>query len=247
MQKKKLSVIRPTLRHKKRYILIKLLDTAINFDSKKIYSVLTQALLKNSGLFVQVDTNITILEADVVSKTLLIRINKDYLNEFISSLFFAQAELGLLKIVETTSTIKKIKVAPIGIKAISAYYVIINIINLIFGLIILLFPKKINNYLLSLVVELSEINPEVLGAIIAIMGISFIIFGLLGIFIGVSLYRLKSWARWLIIIFSLFSFSYSFLGLLTGNFSVIVGFLINGAIAWYLIFDEQVKIKFKGK
>jgi hypothetical protein len=143
--------------------------------------------------------------------------------------------------------IKKIKVAPIGIKAISAYYVIINIINLIFGLIILLFPKKINNYLLSLVVELSEINPEVLGAIIAIMGISFIIFGLLGIFIGVSLYRLKSWARWLVIIFSLFSFSYSFLGLLTGNFSVIVGFLINGAIAWYLIFDEQVKIKFKGK
>lgn len=143
--------------------------------------------------------------------------------------------------------IKKIKVAPIGIKAISAYYVIINIINLIFGLIILLFPKKINNYLLSLVVELSEINPEVLGAIIAIMGVSFIIFGLLGIFIGVSLYRLKSWARWLVIIFSLFSFSYSFLGLLTGNFSVIVGFLINGAIAWYLIFDEQVKIKFKGK
>ena len=143
--------------------------------------------------------------------------------------------------------IKKIKVAPIGIKAISAYYVIINIINLIFGLIILLFPKKINNYLLSLVVELSEINPEVLGAIIAIMGISFIIFGLLGIFIGVSLYRLKSWARWLVIIFSLFSFSYSFLGLLSGNFSVIVGFLINGAIAWYLIFDEQVKIKFKGK
>jgi len=143
--------------------------------------------------------------------------------------------------------IKKIKVAPIGIKAISAYYVIINIINLIFGLIILLFPKKINNYLLSLVVELSEINPEVLGAIIAIMGVSFIIFGLLGIFIGVSLYRLKSWARWLIIIFSLFSFSYSFLGLLTGNFSVNVGFLINGAIAWYLIFDEQVKIKFKGK
>lgn len=143
--------------------------------------------------------------------------------------------------------IKKIKVAPIGIKAISAYYVIINIINLIFGLIILLFPKKINNYLLSLVVELSEINPELLGAIIAIMGVSFIIFGLLGIFIGVSLYRLKSWARWLVIIFSLFSFSYSFLGLLTGNFSVIVGFLINGAIAWYLIFDEQVKIKFKGK
>lgn len=143
--------------------------------------------------------------------------------------------------------IKKIKVAPIGIKAISAYYVIINIINLIFGLIILLFPKKINNYLLSLVVELSEINPELLGAIIAIMGISFIIFGLLGIFLGVSLYRLKSWARWLVIIFSLFSFSYSFLGLLSGNFSVIVGFLINGAIAWYLIFDEQVKIKFKGK
>lgn len=143
--------------------------------------------------------------------------------------------------------IKKIKVAPIGIKAISAYYIIINIINIIFGLIILLFPKKITNYLLSLVVELSEINPEVLVKIIAIMGVSFIIVGILGVFLGSSLYRLKSWARWLVIIFSLFSFSYSFLGLLSGNFSVIVGFLINGAIAWYLIFDEQVKIIFKGK
>lgn len=108
MKKTKLGVIRPTLRHKKRYILIKIINPAIVLDSKKCYSVLTQSMQKNSGIFHQIECNITILDIDLKSQTILIRINKDYLDEFISSLFFVQAELGLIKILEIKSTIKKL-------------------------------------------------------------------------------------------------------------------------------------------
>ena len=108
MKKTKLGVIRPTLRHKKRYILLKLVNPDISLDSKKIYSVLTQSLQKSKGIFIQVECNITILEIDNKAKTILIRINKEYIDEFIESLFFAQNELGLIKILEIKNTIKRI-------------------------------------------------------------------------------------------------------------------------------------------
>lgn len=109
MKKKKLAVIRPTLRHKKRYVLLELLTFPHNLDSKSIFLSLSRALQKQSGVFVQLDTNITILDADSKTKNILIRVNKEYLEEFISSLFFAQQELGLIKIKSIKSTIKKIE------------------------------------------------------------------------------------------------------------------------------------------
>jgi len=109
MKKKKLAVIRPTLRHKKRYIEIQLLSYPQTLDSKTIYITLTKALQKNSGVFVQLETNITIIDIDTKTKTLLIRVNKEYLEQFISSLFFAQSDLGLIKVKNIKSTIKKIR------------------------------------------------------------------------------------------------------------------------------------------
>lgn len=108
MKKKKLAVIRPTLRHKKRYVLLELLTYPQALDSKSIYLSLSRALQKQSGIFVQQETNITLLEINPNTKTALIRVNKEYLEEFISSLFFAQQELGLIKVNSTKSTIKKI-------------------------------------------------------------------------------------------------------------------------------------------
>lgn len=108
MKKKKLAVIRPNLRHKKRYIALELLTYPKSLDSKTIYLSLGHALQKQSGIFVQLETNITILEMDSKSKTLLIRVNKEYLEEFVSSLFFAQSDLGLIHINSIKSTIKKI-------------------------------------------------------------------------------------------------------------------------------------------
>lgn len=108
MKKKKLAVIRPTLRHKKRYIQLQLLTFSGVFDSRSLHGVLIKALQKQSGVFSQTEANITIIDIDQKSKTILIRINKEYLEQFIASLFFAQSELGLLKIKDIKSTIKKV-------------------------------------------------------------------------------------------------------------------------------------------
>ncbi|HRS42385.1 MAG TPA: Rpp14/Pop5 family protein [Candidatus Diapherotrites archaeon] len=108
MKKKKLAVIRPNLRHKKRYVHLELLTYPHALDSKTVYSSLSRALQKQSGIFVQLEANITIIEMDFKAKTILIRVNKDYLEEFLASLFFAQQDLGLLKIKNIKSTIKKI-------------------------------------------------------------------------------------------------------------------------------------------
>lgn len=105
--KTKLNVIRPTLRHKKRYVLLEFLEKK-ELDAKSIHSSLVLNLQKAHGIFTQIETNITVLDFDKKTKTLLIRVNKEYLDEFINSLFFSQTELGLLKILKITSTIKKI-------------------------------------------------------------------------------------------------------------------------------------------
>jgi RNase P/RNase MRP subunit POP5 len=108
MKKKKLAVIRPNLRHKKRYLAIELLTYPQGLDSKTIYQSFSRALQKQSGIFVQLEANITVIDMDSKSKTLLVRVNKEYLEEFISSLFFAQSDLGLIHIKSLKSTIKKI-------------------------------------------------------------------------------------------------------------------------------------------
>lgn len=108
--KKKLKTIRPTLRHKKRYVLLKLLTKPLSSDLKKTYHILCNGLQKNSGIFIQIDSNITILEIDTKQNTFLVRVNKEHLEDFLSSLFFSQADLGLIKVLEIKTTIKKMKV-----------------------------------------------------------------------------------------------------------------------------------------
>jgi RNase P/RNase MRP subunit POP5 len=110
MKKKKLAVIRPNLRHKKRYLAIELLTYPQGLDSKTIYQSFSRALQKQSGIFVQLETNITIIEMDSKTKTILIRVNKIYLDKFVASLFFAQQDLGLIKVKNIKSTIKKINI-----------------------------------------------------------------------------------------------------------------------------------------
>jgi len=109
MKKTKLAVIRPNLRHKKRYVQLQLLTYNQSLDGKVIHTALCKALQKQSGIFVQIESNITVLEINPKTKELIIRINKEYLDEFIGALFFVQSDLGLLKIKKIESTIKKVK------------------------------------------------------------------------------------------------------------------------------------------
>lgn len=108
MKKTKLAVIKPTLRHKKRYVQLQLLTYNQSLDARLIHTILCKALQKQSGIFVQIESNITILETNPKTKELIIRINKEYLDEFIGSLFFAQSDLGLIKVKDIKSTIKKV-------------------------------------------------------------------------------------------------------------------------------------------
>lgn len=107
MPKQKINVIRPTLRHKKRYVTLKFIDPIIDLDQQKIFSALYKSLQKANGIFVQIATNITVLEYNSESFTALVRVNKDYLSEFLGSLFFLGEEYGVVKVISVNSTIKQ--------------------------------------------------------------------------------------------------------------------------------------------
>jgi RNase P/RNase MRP subunit POP5 len=129
--KKKLNVIRPTLRHKKKYIELKLLNTnSINnkinnnsnsnsncsyncnklniLDAYELHKVFYKNFQKVYGLFSQINVNITVIDFNKNNNVILIRINSLYIKEFVSSLFFLNNELGLFKINKIGSTIKSL-------------------------------------------------------------------------------------------------------------------------------------------
>jgi RNase P/RNase MRP subunit POP5 len=101
--KKKLNVIRPTLRHKKLYIKIEY--------TKESFTKISSLILKNYqsiyGLIHLVNANITIMNSD--NKTALIRINKDYKDSFLGSIFFLKSDLGLVYVIKQASTLKSIE------------------------------------------------------------------------------------------------------------------------------------------
>ena len=107
MPKQKINVIRPTLRHKKRYVTLKFIDPVIDLDKQKIFYALYKSLQKSNGIFVQISTNITVLEYNSESFTALVRVNKDYLSEFLGALFFLGEEYGVVKVISVDSTIKQ--------------------------------------------------------------------------------------------------------------------------------------------
>lgn len=141
----------------------------------------------------------------------------------------------------------KNKIKPLGVKVISTYYIIVSALTVLLGIIMSSFPSKIREYVLQSTPEFATIEPSIAVKAILVTGIFFIIFGLLGIILGMGLFKLKSWARYTIILFSLFGFFFATTGLISGQWSNIVGFLINGFIAWYLIFNKEVKKAIKGE
>ncbi len=104
--KKKLNVIRPTLRHKKKYFLISY-SSDINED--KIHSLFIKNYEKTYGLFSLIECNLTVIESNLKNKTIIIRINKEYNEQFLSSLFFLKQNLGLIFVLKQASTLKSLR------------------------------------------------------------------------------------------------------------------------------------------
>lgn len=143
--------------------------------------------------------------------------------------------------------IKKTKIMPMGIKVISTYYIIVSVLTVIVGLIISLFPSKIRDYVITATPEFASIEATLAINAIMYTGIFFIIFGIFGTILGLNLFKVKNWARLTIILFTLFGFFMALMGLISGQWSNIVGLLINGFIAWYLIFNKKCKDAFKNQ
>lgn len=106
--KKKLNVIRPTLRHKTIYFKLKF--TKSFDDEKKLKNIVFKNFEKTNGLFSQINTNLSIFSINLKESILIIRINSNYKDEFLSSLFFLSNYLGLIYILKEARTIKSLKI-----------------------------------------------------------------------------------------------------------------------------------------
>ncbi len=128
------------------------------------------------------------------------------------------------------------KHVPVGVKVISILYYIsaslLVLLGLIFILGIGLIFSKINNPLFTL-----------FGIGFVVIGAMLILLGIVGIFIGRSLWKGKKWAVIVVMILSC-------LGILTGisaiisgvaNVMTLINIVVDGIIAGYLLFSKEVK------
>ncbi|MFA5745920.1 MAG: hypothetical protein WCX82_01900 [archaeon] len=139
------------------------------------------------------------------------------------------------------------KERPLGIKIISTYYIIVSVLSFIVGILVTLFPEKISEYTINSIqaTQSSYSAAMFTPTVILIMGSIMVVVGIIGFVLGLGLWNMKKWARMLLIVFAVFGFFMALMGLTTGEFSNIVGLLINGFIAGYLIFCKDVKAVFK--
>ncbi len=158
-------------------------------------------------------------------------------------------EEALAKKVASKPVEKKVETKhtkPLGIKIISTYYIIVSILAFLFGVLIIIFPKKANDYLLK---STATVGPQVFAfytpTFFLIIGILAIIWGAFIFYLGLSLFKLKNWARYVIMILACLAFFGAIIGLLfTGDLSNIAGIVIYGFIAGYLIFSKEAKAAF---
>jgi len=107
-QKKKLNVIPPTLRDKKRYVLFSFSIVPQGVFSKQdFFRIILKNHEKIYGLFNSISANLNLINFDSNKKEILIRVNKDNLDDFITGLFFLKDQFGLIVIKNISQTIKK--------------------------------------------------------------------------------------------------------------------------------------------
>jgi len=106
--KKKLNVIRPTLRHKKRYVHFSF-SKGLSYDAYNLFMLLNNNFQKIFGIFITAKANITVINLDLEKNEITVRVNRVYLEHFLCSLFFIKRDLGLIVIKKVSSTIKRLK------------------------------------------------------------------------------------------------------------------------------------------
>ncbi len=82
------------------------------------------------------------------------------------------------------------------------------------------------------------------GGLFIFIGLIFLAFAVLAIFIGRGLWKGQNWARIVSLVFAVLGILFGLLSLISGEFSVIISLAINGLILWYLGFNKDVKAAF---
>lgn len=105
--KKKIQVIKPTKRHKKRYVLIEVSKDIDKYTEKELYYLFYNSLCFLHGFVLANLTNIVLLEVNNQDKQkqLLFRVNKEHLELFLGSLLFVK-DVGVIKVVDIKSTLR---------------------------------------------------------------------------------------------------------------------------------------------
>ncbi len=103
--KKKLNVIRPTLRHRKIYFKI----SYSKENNSSPYLILSKNYENNYGLFSLISSNLTLMDYNKDLKNFVVRINKDYGGLFLSTLFFLKQDFGLIYVQKEASTLKSLQ------------------------------------------------------------------------------------------------------------------------------------------
>ena len=130
---------------------------------------------------------------------------------------------------------------PTHVKVISVLHYIGAALSLIVGILMIAGAGLIG----SLLGELGELALVGTGVIVAI-GVVFIAFAVLYFFIGRGLWKLQSWARIVAVVLAILGFIGAIMNLASAAIATgIVGLLLYGYIAGYLLFAKDAKRAFK--
>lgn len=125
---------------------------------------------------------------------------------------------------------------PKGVKIISVLYFLGSILALGFGALAIFGASFFTQVL----------GTGFFGKFFAVGGIIFIALGILGISVGIGLWRYKNWARLLAILLSVIGIVLALLAILKGNVSSnIFSLLVSAVIGGYLFLNPKVKTAFE--
>ncbi len=122
---------------------------------------------------------------------------------------------------------------PIGVKLISIWWYISAFFTALFGLIIMVVGSVGGSYLGDLIGAWAKL----IAGLAVVGGIILIALGIVYLFIAINVWKGKSWARMVTLVFSAFAVVTSIFSLPVG----IVGLAINGLIIWYLWYNKEGK------
>jgi hypothetical protein len=135
------------------------------------------------------------------------------------------------------------KKAPTGIKVISVLYYIGAVIYALLGIFMIIGANVVVNSLIS---SLPNLIGIVTSGVIIGVGIFLLGFGVLSFFIARGLWKLRKWARVLVIIFASLGVLSSLIGIIQDfNFGDLVRIIVHGIILVYIGFSVEVRKAFR--